>query len=315
MYIGVDVGGTNLKAARIAPDGTIVDRRREPVAGGAAEALFAQLERLVRELDAGGVNAVGLGLPGIIDRNGRVRNAPNLPILDGHFVGQEMRRRTGKTTFVENDANAAALAEAWLGAGGGGVKNLLFVTLGTGVGGGLVLDGRIWSGHSGYAGEIGHIQVEEGGLPCGCGSRGCVETIAGAAGWTRLAEARLAEARLASGRSSVLAGHSLDPKTISAAAGAGDPVAREVVEEVARALGIGIAAVLLLINVERVAIGGGVARAGSVLLDPIVRQARKRLFADLFADSSIGPASMGDDAGIIGAARVAMVGAQVPVAT
>src|SRR5688500_15983789 len=117
MYIGLDVGGTNLKAARVAEDGHIVDRRQEPVASGSATELFAQLERLVRELDTG-VSAVGLGLPGIIDRGGRVRNAPNLSILDGQFVGREIGRRTGKTTFVENDANAAALAEAWLGEGG-----------------------------------------------------------------------------------------------------------------------------------------------------------------------------------------------------
>jgi glucokinase len=307
MYIGVDVGGTNLKAARISEDGTIVERRTEAVARGSAAELFGRLESLIRDLDAGGVKGVGVGVPGIIDRDGRVRVAPNLGILDGQFVGQELQRRTGKPTFIENDANAAALAEAWLGAGGG-VDNLLFVTLGTGVGGGLILNGRVWSGISGYAGEVGHIQVEEGGWSCGCSSRGCVETIAGAAGW-----GRVAEARLSGGRRSVLRGQDLTPERISEAARGGDPVALEVVEEAARALGIGIAAALLLVNVERVVIGGGVARAGAVLLDPVIRHTRKRLFPDLFADSLICLASVGGDAGVIGAARVAMVGLLGPV--
>ena len=190
-----------------------------------------------------------------------MRSAPNVPALDGLHVGDELEARTGRASFAENDANAAALAEAWLGAGRG-ARHVLYVTLGTGVGGGLVFDGRIWLGRNGYAGEIGHIQVEPDGIPCGCGSWGCLETIAGVPRWTRRAEALLA-----TGRASTLAGRSpLDPQVIVEAARGEDAVALEVVDGAARAVGVGVAAVLDLLNVDRVVVGGGVASAG--LLPP-----------------------------------------------
>jgi glucokinase len=305
MLIGLDVGGTFLKAARVDRDGRIVDRRHEPIEKGAIEDLLDQLARAIQALDPEGQAAVGIGVPGIVEQNDRVRSAPNLHILDDKKVGSELWRRTGRATFLENDANAAALAEAWLGAGGG-AENLLFVALGTGVGGGIVLGGRAWAGRSGYAGELGHIQVEEDGPLCGCGGRGCVETFAGAAAWARMAQERLAE-----GRPSSLRGASLDPAVIAQAARAGDAVACEVVESVARALGIAIAASLLLLNVEQVVIGGGVAAAGTILLERIEHHVKRRTFPQVFADARIRPAELGSDAGVIGAARVAMLKAGV----
>jgi len=218
-------------------------------------------------------------------------------------VGEELEARTGRASFVENDANAAALAEAWLGAGRGG-HDVLYVTLGTGVGGGLVFDGRIWMGRNGYAGEIGHIQVDPDGPACGCGSWGCLETIAGIPGWTRRAEALLA-----GGRQSTLVGVSpLDPQAIVEAARGDDAVALEVVDGAARAVGMGIAAVLDLLNVDRVVVGGGVANAGFFLLERIVEEARKRTFPHVFADVSFRLAELGSDAGVVGAARVGMLG-------
>jgi glucokinase len=310
MYIGVDVGGTNLKAARIDAQGVILEQRHEPVVKTSAEELFDQLERVVRDL-TGSVPpaALGVGVPGIISRDGRVHAAPNLSVLDGRRVPDEMDRRLGLKTFVENDANAAALAEAWIGAGRG-ADYLLFITLGTGVGGGIVFGGRIWSGCSGYAGELGHMQVEENGQRCNCGARGCLETLAGAAGWTRLAETRIN-----AGRASSLRDVPLDPKTIAQAARAGDAVALEVCDEVGRAMGIGISAALLLMNMERVVIGGGIARAGNVLLDPIIRHVRKRIFPELFNAGMVRLAEAGSDAGVIGAARVAMLAAMTPTPT
>src|SRR5687768_11028688 len=194
MFVGLDVGGTNLKAARIDRDGRVLDRRQEPIAKSSVGELLDQLEHAVQALDGGRTTAVGVGVPGIVEHNGRVRAAPNIPVLDGQVIAGELWQRTGRPTFLENDANAAALAEAWLGAGGG-TENLLFVSLGTGVGGGVVLGGQVWAGRSGYAGELGHVQVQEGGRACGCGSRGCVETLSGAAAWARLAEERLAGGR------------------------------------------------------------------------------------------------------------------------
>ena len=302
--IGLDIGGTFLKGARVDAAGRIVARIREPIAKSSGEALLTQLTRAVASLEDGvpaAARAVGIGLPGIVERASHVRVAPAVPVLNGLPVGEDIARRTGRAAFLENDANAAALAEAWLG-GGRGEACLLCVTLGTGIGGGLVLDGRVWAGHSGYAGEIGHIQVEPDGVPCPCGSRGCLETIAGAGGWKRRAEALLAS------RASSIRGRELDPKAISEAARAGDAVAIEVVDGVTRALGIGIAAALDLLNLKRVVIGGGVADAGELLLGRIVAETRKRTFPQVFADCSFRLAELGGDAGVIGAARVAMLG-------
>lgn len=306
MFVGLDVGGTNLKAARIDRDGRVLDRRQEPIAKSSVGELLDQLEHAVQALDGGRTTAVGVGVPGIVEHNGRVRAAPNIPVLDGQVIAGELWQRTGRPTFLENDANAAALAEAWLGAGGG-TENLLFVSLGTGVGGGIVLGGQVWAGRSGYAGELGHIQVQEGGRACGCGAHGCVETLAGASAWVRLADERLA-----TGRASTLRGIPLDPAVISQAAREGDALAIEVVDEVARALGIGIAATLLLLNLECVVIGGGVAGAGAVLLERVIRHVQQRVFPQVFADTQIRMAELGSEAGVIGAARVAMLKAATP---
>jgi len=302
IYIGLDVGGTFLKGACIDDGGHVKTRLHEPIRKESANDLLTQIESAVHTLESQcAAGAVGIGLPGIVDERGTLRSAPNVPVLDGLQVGDEVFRRTGRPAFAQNDANAAALAEAWAGAGRG-ASNLLFVTLGTGVGGGIVLDGRIWGGHTGYAGEIGHVQVDPGGIPCGCGSWGCVETIAGIGGWVRRAE----EARQR--RESSLAGRKLDPEVIVQAAREGDAVALEVVDGAAAAVAVGVAACLNLLNLERVVIGGGVAAAGVFLLDRIVEQTRRRLFPHVFDDATFRLALLGSDAGVVGAARVAMLG-------
>jgi glucokinase len=300
--IGLDLGGTFLKAARVSADGTVGGRLRQPVESDSVDGLLSQLARAVRTLEEGGqVPAIGLGIPGIVEPvTGLARGVPNLPSLDGVPLAAELAARSGRPAFAANDANAAALAEAWLGAGQG-ARSMVYVSLGTGVGAGLVLDGRLFIGHAGYAGEIGHIQVEPHGLPCGCGSWGCVETIAGAAGWVRRAEEAMA------GRQSALRGLQLEPAVIVEAARTGDAAALEVVDGAARALGAGIGAALNLLNVERVVIGGGVAAAGAILLDRVVAETRQRTFPAVFASCSFRPAALGADAGVVGAARVAVL--------
>jgi glucokinase len=164
------------------------------------------------------------------------------------------------------------------------------------------LKGRIWSGVNGYAGEIGHIHVDPAGVPCGCGSRGCLETVAGIAGWRRRA------AHLLESRESALAGQILDPAHIVDAAKAGDAVAIDVVDGVARALSVGIGAVLLLLNLDRVVVGGGVSGAGRFLLDRIVDHTRRRVFSQVLAECGFALAELGSEAGVVGAARVATLG-------
>jgi glucokinase len=303
-YVGLDVGGTFLKAALVTADGEVRARLHQPIARESAEALLGQLASATAQLESGsGPSAgVGIGLPGIVNRRtGKLYRPPNLPVIDGVDAAAELSRRTGRRAVAENDANAAALAEAWKGAGRD-AENVLAVTLGTGIGGGIVLGGRIWSGTSGYAGEIGHIQVDPGGVPCGCGSRGCVETFAGAPHWARRAREALALAR-----PSRLHGQSLDPAVIVEAARAGDEVALDVVDGAARALGTGIGAALNLMNLDRVVIAGGVAAAGPFLLERIVGYTGQRIFPHVFADCSFRLAELGGDAGVVGAARAAMV--------
>ena len=302
--IGIDVGGTFLKAARVGDDGQLRAHIEEPVSKGSADDLLRQMQEAVRGLEgAGTARAVGVGLPGIVDASsGRLYNAPNVPVQNGLDIGRELGRRTGLPCFAENDANAAALAEAWMGAGRGAAR-LLFVTLGTGVGGAFVFDGRIWGGKSGYAGEIGHLQADPRGLPCGCGSWGCVETIAGVPGWERRARKALA------GRESLLSDAPLlDPATVVGAARDGDPLALDIVDEAAAAVAMGVASALNLLNLDRVVIGGGVARAGEFLLGRIVEQARRRTFPHVFADTDFRLVELGSDAGVVGAARVGMLG-------
>ena len=300
---GLDVGGTFLKGARLDGAGRVQARLHEPIDRGSADGILEQLTRAVRQLEAeaGEVQAVGVGLPAIVEnRTGRVRRSPNLPILDGLAVGEELKRRSGRPAFAENDANAAALGEAWQGAGRG-AHVVLYVTLGTGVGGALVVGGRVYEGATGYAGEIGHVQIDPAGRPCPCGSWGCVETVAGAAGWAL----RAAEARAQ--RDSRLRDAELNPAVIVDAARDGDAVALEVVQGTARALGTGIAGALNLLNPDRVVIGGGVSAAGRFLLDPIVAEVRKRTFPDVFAAADFRLAELGGEAGAIGAGRVAIL--------
>ena len=303
-YVGLDVGGTFLKGALVGGDGEVRARLHQPIARDSAEALLSQLASATAQLETGsGPSAgIGVGLPGIVNRRtGKLYRPPNLPVIDGIDAAEELARRTGRRAVAENDANAAALAEAWKGAGRDAV-NVLLVTLGTGIGGGIVLGGRVFGGTSGYAGEVGHIQVDPSGVRCGCGSRGCVETFAGAPGWGR----RAREA-LQTGRDSRLHGQNLDPAVIVEAARAGDEVAVGVVDGAARALGTGIGAVLNLMNLDRVVVAGGVAAAGAFLLDRIVEQTRQRIFPHVFADCSFRLAELGGDAGVVGAARAAMV--------
>ena len=300
--IGLDVGGTFLKAARVEEGGRIAERIHEPIAKDSAEGLLRQLASAVNRLDPGNlIRTAGVGVPGIVERNTRVRASPALRFLDGLAIGEQLAGRIGRRVFVENDANAAALAEAWIGAGRG-QDSLLLVTLGTGVGAGLVLRDRIWSGRSGYAGELGHIRVDLNGVACACGGTGCLETVAGAPGWARRAQEVLAAGQTSSLRLPA------DQRAIVEAARAGDPGALEVVEGVARAVGMGIAGALQLLNIECVVLGGGVSAAGSFLLDRIVEEVRPRTFAPIFADCTFCVAALGNDAGVVGAARVGMLG-------
>src|SRR5215470_7437402 len=204
--IGVDLGGTNLRIAAVDTAGRILEKitTGTEVARGChrvIDEMCAAISSLAKKHSADGkLLGIGVGVPGIIDLNtGMVRESPNLPGWQDYPVREEIERRLGTTVILENDANGAALGEKWLGAAAA-VDDMCMVTLGTGVGGGLVLHGRIWHGMLGMAGELGHINVEAEGAPCGCGSRGCLEQYASA-----LAVKRMAAEAVAAGRAPALA--------------------------------------------------------------------------------------------------------------
>jgi len=295
--VGIDLGGTAIKAGASSASGEVLERRSAPVELSAgAPALLDRMAQIARDLGAQG--AVGLGSPGLLDRaRGAVLEAPNLPFLAGFPLCQELGRRLGlpaQAVILENDANAAALGEHWLGAGRG-ESDLCLVTLGTGVGGGLVLSGELFAGPGGMAGEIGHVVIDPGGPECGCGSRGCLETLASASAARRRAAAR-GLPRVNPGDLELLAG-----------AGRGSPgPERELLFEIGADLGRGLAVVLTLLDVRLFVVGGGFGAALD-LLEPGIRAGlAERSYGERVEGVRIVPARLGADAGWLGAARLAL---------
>src|SRR5215475_3411781 len=241
--IGVDLGGTNLRIAAVDERGQLMEKVTlgTKTVLGRDQVLNDMCEAIRRVSDkyksSGDLLGVGIGVPGIIDmQTGMVRESPNLPGWSDYPVRSEIEKRLGAPVILENDANVAALGEKWLGAGRH-VGDMAMLTLGTGVGGGLVLHGKIWHGMLGMAGELGHINVEAEGAPCGCGSRGCLEQYASALGVKRMA----AEA-VSAGKSAVLAqamndDQQFNAKTVYELAMRGDTGAQHVFQRFGTALG------------------------------------------------------------------------------
>jgi len=292
--VGFDFGGTTIKAGAVKESGERLGERSVPngLDVGPGEA-FERMARLWREL--GESDAVGIGIAGLVDTaRGVVVQTPNLPGMDGVSLRAGLAQATGlppEAVLVENDANVAALGEAWLGAARG-ERNALVVTLGTGVGGGLILDGRPFSG-AGMGGEVGHLVVDPAGLQCGCGSRGCLETLASATAARRRAVA----AGLPPG-----APGDLELLVRRAADGAGPE--RALLEEVGRDLGRGLAPVLCLLDLRLYVFGGGFAAAFEWLEPGIRAGLDERAFGGRAAGVRLRRAELGPSAGWIGAARL-----------
>lgn len=296
--IGLDLGGTFLKAGVISQSGEVAHKARYSIDPSGVDRVFDTIGLAVRECAAasGDMAAVGLGIPGILDRTTwRMMSSPNLHCLDGQDMNQRLSGVCPYPFAIDNDANCAAWGEYSAGAGSEacGARPLSFVllTIGTGVGGGIVLDGRLWHGARGYAGEPGHIVIERDGLPCNCGGRGCLETRVSAGAILRAYGER--------------GGHAGSAEDVAGAASRGDRLALESLAEVGRDLGIGIAAIINLLNPELVAVGGGVMGAGELLLGPARTEASARAFSDSFGSARIVAAALGNDAGMIGAGLMA----------
>ncbi|MCL6547527.1 MAG: ROK family glucokinase [Alicyclobacillus sp.] len=304
IWLGVDVGGTHVKTALISGDGQPLvkqsfDTHPELGVEEFSDRLKAVVQTALASIgrDWSEVRGVGVGVPGFLDIDrGVIVEAVNLGWKDVPFV-EVLERRLGLPLAMENDANVAALGEAWVGAGRG-AASVLCVTVGTGVGGGIVLGGRLYRGVNGLAGEIGHLVVDRGGIHCNCGKFGCLETVASATAIVREARHRQAAGEIPA--DAVIEG----AEDVFRLARAGSEAARRVVEEAARWLGYGLALCADTLNPDAIVIGGGVSKAKDEWMVP-VRAAFEEYALPLASQAAkLQVAELGNDAGVIGAARL-----------
>ena len=309
-----DLGGTKMVIALVSPDGKIVDRHRQPTLAKdgpetVIQRLYSSIDLLLdknnilpRQLDA-----MSLGIAGIIDtRNGIVDKAPNLPGWENLKLKDKIYDRYDVPVYILNESDAAALGEHRYGAGKG-LKNIALITLGTGIGGGLVLDGKLFLGSSGSAFEIGHMVIKDNGPECGCGKNGCLETLASGTAIGREARRRITE-----GETSMLLDmvkgsiENITAEKVHEAAKQGDPFSLRILAGASHYLGLGIINLVSIINPEMIMVGGSVAQIGNLLLDPVRRMVKDKTFPLMVKNLKIVRARLGEDAGLVGAAAYAL---------
>lgn len=303
-YVGIDLGGTNIKLGIVDQEGNLLAETEKPTnseegAQSTIQRLCMHVREIVKDttLSWDQIQGIGLGLPGFLDlKEGLVIHLTNLH-WDHVPIREWIEQELNKPVRINNDGNVAALGESWTGAGKG-VDDLVCVTLGTGVGGGIIANGQLISGARGFAAEIGHILIESNGHKCNCGNRGCLETIASATGITK----RIEEA-IAAGESTQLSRvTSLMPHHVFAAAREGDTLAKRVLERAIDSLAIAFAQLSVILNPQLFVVGGGIAQAGDDLFLPL-REAYTRHAQKIAAEQvRIIPAALGNRAGILGAA-------------
>ncbi len=312
--VAVDLGGTKVIAALVSQRGEVIARERAPSsAANGPQAVVARIITTIdgllsnRGLNVRQVEAICIALAGIIDMEKGVNTtSPNILAFEDIPLRDMMREHYGINSFLINDAKAAALGEHRFGAGKG-VDNMLGVTLGTGIGGGIIIHGRLYFGQSGAAGEIGHMTIEVGGPRCSCGNTGCWELYASGTAMTREAERRLA----AGEKSSLYGKARLTGEDVAAAAAQGDAVAQAAVERTANYLGIGLANLVNIFNPRMIVLGGGLSRMGETLFAPARKVVKERAFPLHSSAVSIVQSTLGDDAGLLGAAAFAFDGGRV----
>jgi glucokinase len=306
--VGVDVGGTKIAAALVAADGAILDARRTPTPRG-GDALLSAVARLVREIAQAAPSpptAVGFGIASLLDHQGRALWSTHLDIAD-RMPGDELEALVGMRVVVDNDANVAALAEARRGAARE-FRSSVLMTLGTGIGGGMVIDGHVFRGGRGFGGELGHVVVDADGPPCqgGCPNRGCVEAMASGTAVAR--EARAAAAADPTGALARIQRESgaLTAENVTTLARDGDASCLEILDRAGRYLGVALSSLANVLSPDVFVIGGGMGSAvGELVLSPAREEYRRRVLPPSI-DVPILEAELGADAGVLGAALLAM---------
>jgi glucokinase len=292
LAAGFDLGGTQLKYGLVDDAGRLL-LKAKAATPATMDGLLGLIEESWRKIEAkspGPVRSCGFGFAGFYSlRDRKILHSPNYQGLDGFDLIPALRRFIDVPVAIDNDANMAAYGEYMYGAGRG-AQSLVFITVGTGIGSGIILEGRLWHGPCGFAGEIGHITVNPEGEPCNCGGRGCLETEAAAPRIIRHYQ--------------TLSGQvgSLTTKEIYLRARQGDEAAREAFARAGRWLGVGLGIIINFLNPAKILIGGGVVAAGRLLLGPVIAEARRQAHPVLAACTKIEKASLRNDAGLVGAA-------------
>ena len=302
-FIGINVSGSMIRAALVDEHDRVIERVETQVS---SESIVPQRATIVGDLRPalGTVAALGVALPGLVNRQtDRVVDPRGMPALMVEDLHGELTRATGLRVEIENDANAAAYGEFKVGAGRGS-SNLFYIMIGDGIGGAIILDGKLWTGASGFAGEVGHITIDSEGLECVCGNTGCLETLASAPSIVRRARERLNRDSTSS-LSRLAFNKNFTAADLAHEAREGDDFAAMMIERTGRYIGTGVASVINLLNIERIVLGGGVMDAGPLILNPLTHEVRRRAFQPCFEATQIVIAELGADAAPIGAAMLA----------
>jgi ROK family protein len=311
-YAGIDLGGTNTKIGLVDEDGNIIFTTI--VKTDSMEGFEKTIQRLSKillqqvksfDLNFDDVQSVGVGVPGPVLNSRVVKFWANFPWKNGVDLALEFEKNLGKPVKADNDVNVITLGEMWKGSAQG-YKNVLGLAIGTGIGGGIIVDGKLVSGENGAGGEVGHIKVERDGKLCGCGQKGCWEAYASATGLIREAQSRLAVNKT-NGLYEQVIGRDLEAKDIFDVAKEGDAFALDLVDYEADYIALGIGNLLNVLDPEIVVVGGGVSLAGDILFDKVKERLKKYAFPSTTENLKIVAASLGNDAGILGAAYLGMI--------
>lgn len=305
--IGVDLGGTNLRIAAVSPGGEILEKiALDTEVKEGRERVIADMTGAIRDLQermrGARLVGIGIGVPGVINlATGMIRQSPNLPGWNDFPVRDDIERQLKAPVILENDANAAALGEKWVGAGKS-AAGLCILTLGTGIGGGIILDGRIWHGQDGMGGELGHMTIDPNGALCGCGNLGCIEAYASATAILRMAHAAIAVGRSPALRKAAEEVGELTAEMIYVTAQQGDRVSREIFELVGRSLGVAIANLINIFNLPLYVLAGGVAHGWDAFEAYLMDEVQKRSVVYRATKTRIERSQLGAEAGLLGAA-------------
>jgi len=303
ILIGMHVSGAKLQAALVDTSGNVSERVETEIS---PQNMIEQAADVARGLVAksGNVSALGFAIPGLVNRQTDVvMISPAVPSMIREGLHAELIRATGLRVEIENDANAAAYGEFKVGAGQGS-RDIFYMMIGNGIGGAIILDGKLWTGSSGFAGEVGHITIDTEGIECVCGNTGCLETVASAPSIVRRARERL-HRDATSSLSRLGLNKDFTADDVAHEANEGDDFALMMIERTGKYIGTGVASVINLLNIERIILGGGVMNAGQLILNPIIQEAKRRAFQPCFEATQIVAGKLGRDAITIGAAMLA----------